>query len=276
MRETAYAKLNLALHVRAREPDGYHRLETVFAFCEDGDELSVDPGQGLSLRLDGPFAPMLSDGPDNLVVRAAHALRRACAIETGAALRLDKRLPIASGIGGGSADAAAALRLLCRFWQVDPGVEELHAIAAALGADVPACLQSTAAWGEGRGDCLTPIVNDLHGAPVLLVNPNVEVSTAEAFGRWNGLDHGPLAVGSAREAALEGRNDLEAPATALAPEITELLAFLRSCGGIMAARMSGSGATCFGLFERPADRDAAAERVRHAHPGWWRLGSRLR
>lgn len=276
MRETAYAKLNLALHVRGREPDGYHRLETVFAFCEHGDELSVAPGEQLSLRVEGPFGAGLGSGPDNLVFRAAEALQQACAVERGAALRLDKQLPVASGIGGGSADAAAALRLLRRFWDASPSASELHAIAADLGADVPACLRSETVWGEGRGDRLSTIEDDLRGMPVLLVNPGVAVSTPEVFRGWGGVDQGPLAAGSAREAALEGRNDLEAPATALAPVMADVLAFLRSCRGVVAARMSGSGATCFALFQQEADRDAAADRARREHPDWWRLASRLR
>lgn len=276
MQETAYAKLNLALHVRGREPDGYHRLETLFAFCEDGDLLSVAPGEELSLAVEGPFGAALGSGPDNLVLRAAERLRQACAVRRGAALRLDKRLPIASGIGGGSADAAATLRLLCRFWDVAPSAPELHAIAADLGADVPACLRSETVRGEGRGDRLSPAEDDLSGAPVLLVNPGVAVSTSDVFRRWDGVDLGPLAAGSARDAALNGRNDLETPATAIAPAIAGVLAFLRSCYGVSAARMSGSGATCFALFEAEGDRDAAAVRVRHAHPDWWQLASRLR
>lgn len=276
MFETAYAKLNLALHVRGREPDGYHRLETLFAFCEHGDEFSVSPAEELGLSIEGPFGAELSSGADNLVWRAAEALRSRYGTQHGAALRLDKRLPVASGIGGGSADAAAALRLLCRFWGLNSRPPELHAIAAALGADVPACLRSETVRGEGRGDRLSIAGNDLHGTPVLLVNPGTPVSTPQVFRNWDGVDRGPLAAGSAREAALKGRNDLEAAATTVAPVIADLLAFLRSCRGVMMARMSGSGATCFALFEREADREAAGQSARHAHPDWWQLASHLR
>ncbi|HEX8442947.1 MAG TPA: 4-(cytidine 5'-diphospho)-2-C-methyl-D-erythritol kinase [Allosphingosinicella sp.] len=276
MRETAYAKLNLALHVRAREPDGYHRLETLFAFCEDGDELSVAADDELELRIEGPFAADLAAGEDNLVLRAAEALRQVCSITSGAALRLDKRLPVASGIGGGSADAAATLRLLCRFWSLRMSAPELHAVAAGLGADVPACLRSETVRGEGRGDRLSAAENDLAGAPVLLVNPGVAVSTPDVFRNWDGVDRGSLAATSARAAALEGRNDLEAPATAVAPVIADALHFLQSCDGVTVARMSGSGATCFALFEREADREAAADHARRAHPDWWQLASHLR
>ena len=269
MEETAYAKLNLALHVRGREADGYHRIETLFAFCADGDLLSVEAGEGLSLRVTGPFAEGLSDGADNLVLRAARALAETIGSGKGAALTLDKRLPVASGIGGGSADAAAALRLLCRWWERDPGQEALHAIAARLGADVPACLRSRTARGEGRGDALTAAhLPGFAGAPVLLVNPRVAVSTAEVFRRWDGIDRGPLGA-DVRPA----RNDLEQPARALAPEIGGVLDALADAS---LARMSGSGATCFALYDDQPARDAAAARIAAAHPGWWLLPTRLR
>src|SRR5687767_6601589 len=174
MHETAFAKLNLALHVRERLPDGYHGLETLFAFCEDGDRLTVAGGDALQLDLTGPFAGGLGAGPDNLVLRAAQALRDRFGVEQGGRLTLDKRLPVAAGLGGGSADAAAALRLLDRWWKLDAREEDLLAIAAALGADVPACLLSEPARGEGRGDLLAPAPDlGLSGTPVLLVNPGV-------------------------------------------------------------------------------------------------------
>jgi 4-diphosphocytidyl-2-C-methyl-D-erythritol kinase len=257
MRETAYAKLNLALHVRAREADGYHRLETLFAFCEDGDVLTVAPGEGLSLTVTGPFADALAGEVDNLVLRAARALG-----VTDTALTLEKNLPVASGIGGGSADAAAALRLL--------GGErgDLVEIAASLGADVPACLASRTARGEARGEQLT-LVGDaaLAGTPVLLVNPRVALSTAQVFAAWDGADRGPL--GDWRE----GRNDLEAPARRLVPEIGAVLDALAEAPF---ARMSGSGATCFGLFDSEVARDEMQARIAAARPGWWTLATRLK
>lgn len=268
MHETAYAKLNLALHVRAREPDGYHRIETVFAFAEEGDGLSVAPGETLSLTVAGPFADALVGEGDNLVLRAARALAERCDVGTGAALMLDKRLPVASGIGGGSADAAAALRLLRRFWRLDIDDADLHAIAATLGADVPACLSSRTMRGEGRGDRLEPIAPPgLAGTPVLLVNPRVPVATAAVFQTWDGVDRGPLVSWEA------GRNDLERPARALAPEIGAVLDALSDA---RTARMSGSGATCFALFDAPEERDAMADRIGASHPHWWRLATALR
>ena len=268
MHETAFAKINLALHVRGRMPDGYHRIETVFAFCEDGDRLEASEGDELELRLTGPFAGDLEADPDNLVLRATRALRERFAVDTGASLTLDKRLPVAAGIGGGSADAAAALRLLVRWWRLEADETLLLDIARGLGADVPACLSSRPARGEGRGDELAPIDEPaLAGAPLLLVNPGVPLSTAAVFAGWDGVDRGPL--GDWRE----GRNDLEPAASRLVPAIREVLAALSEA---QFARLSGSGATCFGLYETEAGRDAAAVRIRAARPSWWTLATRLR
>lgn len=257
MRETAFAKLNLALHVRAREPDGYHRIETIFAFCEDGDVLTAEPADRLSLDLTGPFAADLTGEPDNLVLRVARAV--------GAeqfALTLEKNLPVASGIGGGSADAAAALRLL------GGGRADLPVIAAGLGADIPACLASRTARGEGRGDRIEPLAGEgLAGMPVLLVNPGVALSTAAVFAAWDGIDRGPLVDWR------DGRNDLEAPARRLVPEIGAVLDALADAD---VARMSGSGATCFGLYADSARRDAGQARIAAEHSGWWTFSSRLR
>ena len=268
MDEVGYAKLNLALHVRAREPDGYHRIETVFAFCEDGDRLAARPAERLELEPIGPFAAGLPAGGDDLVLRAARALGERFGVSAGAALTLDKRLPLASGLGGGSADAGAALRLLKRFWRLPAGGAELLDIAAGLGADVPACLLSCPSRGKGRGDILELLdAPDLTGTPVLLVNPGVPLSTAGVFRAWDGVDRGPLADWE------DGRNDLEAAATALVPEIAQVL---RALAGARFARMSGSGATCFGLFGTEAERDEISRRIRASNPHWWQLATRLR
>lgn len=276
--ETAWAKINLALHVRRRMADGYHELETLFAFAEDGDVLSVADAADLSLAMSGPFAAGLGGGPDNLVLCAAAALADAFGIRRGAALHLDKRLPVASGIGGGSADAAATLRLLARHWGLDGGDGRIGEIARALGADVPACLASVAALGRGRGDALTALDGGgrLDGMPLLLVNPGIALSTAAVFADWDGVDRGPVAPGDVIAAALAGRNDLEPAAIRRVPEIGGLIAHLAGCAGVTLARMSGSGATCFALFDTQAARDAAADSVRAAMPGYWCLATRLR
>jgi len=267
-REIAPAKLNLALHVRGKLPDGRHAIETIFAFCTDGDRLSAEAqsaDQGLSLSITGVFAAEISVR-DNLVLRAARALREVAGVEAGAAITLDKRLPVASGIGGGSADAAAALRLLTSLWRIDPRYAQ--DVAPELGSDVPACLLSLSARGDGAGDRLTPIdLSELSGTPLLLVNPRVALSTADVFARWDGEDRGPLGAWRA------GRNDLEDPAIALVPQIETVFAWLATQPGAEFVRMSGSGATCFAVFESKEARDAAADRVPRE---WWRLATALR
>lgn len=264
--ESAPAKLNLALHVRRRRDDGYHELETLFAFCTDGDMLHAVAADELTLSIEGPFAPMLEAGADNLVLRAGRALADAANVKAGAVLTLDKRLPVASGIGGGSADAAAALRLLTRLWRVDPHFAA--AVAPGLGADVPACLLSLTTRGEGVGEALTVVDEPLlSGTPVLLVNPREPLSTADVFRAWDGLDRGPLTDWRS------GRNDLEVPARSLVPAIGEVLSWLSGQEGVTVARMSGSGATCFALFDDEQSRIRAAA----ACPDkWWKLSTFLR
>ena len=263
-REIAPAKLNLALHVRGRRDDGRHDIETVFAFCTDGDRLSAEPADAVSLAVAGVFAAELQE--ENLVTKAAEALRDAAGVTTGAALTLDKRLPVASGIGGGSADAAAALRLLTSLWQIDPA----HAqnIAPRLGSDVPACLLSLPMRGEGAGDEVTPIgLSEVSGAPVLLINPRIPLRTADVFAGWDGVDHGPL------DDWRIGRNDLQPIAIKLVPQIETVLAWLSAQAGADFVRMSGSGATCFALFDSEEGRDRATEAVPRE---WWHLATSLR
>lgn len=285
--ETAYAKINLALHVRARRPDGFHEIESLFAFARDGDNLGAElrtDGE-LSLTIDGPFAEGLGAGPDNLVLRAAEVLRRRHGVTSGAAIRLTKNLPVASGIGGGSADAAAALRLLSRLWKVDhapirhprEGGDSLLDIAATLGSDVPACLVSRTLIGTGRGEALDlRDIPGLSGMPLLLVNPRKRLSTGPVFTGWDGRDRGPLAANSLDAIIAEGRNDLQPPAIALVPEIAEILDAMQRQAGVRLARMSGSGATCFALMESPAALDRAASALAKARPDWWIMTSRVR
>ena len=263
--EPAPAKLNLALHVRGMLTDGRHSLETLFAFCTDGDRLEGEEADDLSLMIGGPFAEGLST-TDNLVLDAANSLREASGVTSGARLFLTKKLPVASGIGGGSADAAAALRLLTKLWGIDPA--HAAAVAPRIGSDVPACLLSMTARGEGAGDALQLVQDSsIPDTPALLVNPAVPLSTSAVFAAWDGIDRGPL--GNWRE----GRNDLEAPARSLAPQIGEVLDWLKGQPGAEFVRMSGSGATCFALFDSEASRDAAAD----ACPSnWWHLPTFLR
>lgn len=271
--ETAPAKINLALHVRARRADGYHELETLFAFLRHGDTVRVEPAVVAAFALTGPFGDALSGEGDNLVTRAARAF--AATFGGGPwAITLDKHLPIASGIGGGSADAAATLRALARLGGAATDDSRLFAMAETLGADVPACLLGRSAVGTGKGEHLVP-VDGLSGVPVLLVNPGVAVATGAVFRMWDGVDRGPLGEGALLARALAGRNDLEPLAREIAPVIGDVVACLQAQPGVTLARMSGSGATCFALFE---DEDACAEAavaIRAAQPGWWCLESAL-
>ena len=265
MRKTAYAKINLALHVRRRREDGYHDLETLFAFVDAGDVLSAAPAAADGVTTLGEFAGGLDNPFDNLVARALNALPR----PQGLAVTLEKNLPVAAGLGGGSADAGAVFRI----------VEALHGLpddwqarAAKLGADVPACVLSKTHIGLGTGTEQLGVEDDLVGAPVLLVNPRVPLSTGPVFEAWDGEDRGQLPEGPASQIAREGRNDLEAPAISLCPVIAEVLAALRDTQPWL-ARMSGSGATCFALYDTAEARDVA----RNAMPSdWWTMTGALR
>ncbi len=267
--ERAPAKLNLALHLRRRREDGYHDLETIFAFTDFGDTLRAELADDLSLRVDGPFAGAAGQGGDNLVLRAARALAEASATSVGARLTLDKVIPVAAGLGGGSADAAATLRLLNRLWEIDWPEARLVDLAAGLGADVAACVGSRTVFGTGRGEALATLDTDWGGTPVLLVNPRVAVSTGPVFAAWDRVDLGPL---DPLLDIADLRNDLAPPALTIAPVIGEVLDWLDSRAGVSLARMSGSGATCFALFDTPK---ACADAARDVHPGWWTVATSL-
>lgn len=261
----AFAKINLALHVRRRRADGYHALETLFAFLDAGDTLAVQPAEAFRLETDGPFAGKAGPDDDNLVTRAAR-------LAHGGSLpplhvRLTKQLPVAAGLGGGSADAAALFRLM--------GADDRHDLAAMLGADIPACLASQPVIGRGTGTELLPVANDVQGLACLLVNPNVPLSTGPVFKAWDGEDRGAMPGGSARQIMLAGRNDLEAPAISLCPVIAEVLDWLARADPLL-ARMSGSGASCFALFETLDEARDAARRCVRDQPGWWTIAGLLR
>ncbi|MEM7497751.1 MAG: 4-(cytidine 5'-diphospho)-2-C-methyl-D-erythritol kinase [Pseudomonadota bacterium] len=270
--EFAPAKVNLFLHLRGVRDDGYHLLESLAVFPELGDTLEWEDGPGLSLSLDGPFGWDLPADADNLVLRAAERLAAAAGLARArGALRLVKNLPVASGIGGGSADAAATLRLLARAWRV----EVPDGLALALGADVPVCTQAPAAcFMEGVGDVLRP-APPLPRFWMVLVNPLKPVETRAVFRATAEKDRPAMAplpeAGFADARALidwlaEGRNDLEPAARSLCPAVSSVLEAL---GTAPLARMSGSGATCFGLFEDRMSAISAADALRTAHPDWW-------
>ena len=275
MQEAARAKVNLYLRVVGRRPDGYHLLDSVAVFPAAADRVGAEPDGRLTLALTGPFGAGLAAEADNLVLRAARALAQAGGVRAGAALTLEKNLPVASGIGGGSADAAAALRVLGRLWGLSLPAAELARIAAGLGADVPVCLGSTPARMGGIGEHLAAAPG-LPPCGMVLVNPGVGVPTPAVF-RARGPGFSPMpelpprwetASDMARDLAPIG-NDLQAAAIGLCPVIADVLAWLRARPGCLLTRMSGSGATCFALF---AHDGAAALAAQDVPAGWWAWG----
>jgi 4-diphosphocytidyl-2-C-methyl-D-erythritol kinase len=270
--EHAAAKINLFLHVGARRNDGFHPLQSLAVFTDAGDVLTLERDRTLTLEIDGPFASGLDGEGDNLVLRAGRALKGGGEGD-GARITLTKNLPVASGIGGGSADAAAALRGLSKIWSRQ---DDLTSLGAALGSDIPVCVASQPAFMEGRGEILRS-VEALPRIAMLLVNPGVAVPTRDVFAALTTRSGTDMALprGRFRDTAdllrfLETtRNDLQAPALAIQPVIGNVLDAMAALPGALFTRMSGSGATCFGLF---ADDDAcqrAAATLRLAHPGWW-------
>lgn len=279
MHETGWAKINLALHVRARRADGYHDIETLFAFIDDGDAIRATVSEADALIIDGEFAEGLSAGSDNLVMRVLALLRARYGADRvpPLAVTLTKRLPVAAGIGGGSADAAAMARLIRTHFLPELGDATLARIVSPLGADIAACVASTTCLGTGAGEELSPVAGlRIEGMPVLLVNPRQPVATGPVFAAWDGIDRGPLYIGADHRAQLIGaRNDLQRPAIAGCPEIADVLLELGALQPWL-ARMSGSGATCFALFDAAAERDAAAAALREQHLDWWLMAGVLR
>ena len=282
--ENGRAKVNLTLRVVGRRVDGYHDLESMVAFADCADRLSLTPGSKLSLTTSGPLARDCGETADNLVFKAAQLLgERVPDLRLGA-FPLDKVLPVAAGIGGGSADAAAALRLLAQANGLALDDARLVEAAKLTGADVPVCLASRACVMTGVGETLLPL--SLPKLPCVMVNPCIPVATKDVFEAL-GLRHGELLVGATDvmraaawpeagasveewvEALSSGSNDLEAPATRIQPVIGEVLSALSATNGAWLARMSGSGATCFAIFENTAEAQRAAQKIKLDHPGWW-------
>jgi 4-diphosphocytidyl-2-C-methyl-D-erythritol kinase len=282
--DSAPAKVNLTLRVLGRRLDGYHDLESLVAFADIGDDLSLTPDGELALTVGGPSAAQAGEGADNLVIKAARALAaRVPGLRFGT-FHLDKRLPVAAGLGGGSADAAAALRLLARANGLAADDPRLFEAARAAGADVPVCLDPRPRLMRGIGDVLSaPLA--LPPLPAVLVNPGVALSTKSVFVRWTAAA-APAAFDGSKFSATLGRdewlqllalhgNDLEPAAIALEPMIAEVLAELRALPGCRLARMSGSGATCFALFAAAAAAIEGANTLAAAHPQWWVRASAL-
>lgn len=273
----APAKVNLYLHVTGRRADGYHLLESLVAFAAVADRLHAEPAAALSLETEGPFAADLAaagNAVDNLVLRAARALQSAAGVTAGARLRLIKRLPVAAGLGGGSADAAAALRLLACLWDVPDAADVFARIAPGLGADVPACLVSAPAVFSGIGEAVVP-AGTLPGCGVLLVNAGEPVPTPAVFAARSGpFSPAEPWLSAAGADELFGRlraraNDLTAAAITVLPAIGEVLGELDRSPGCRLARMSGSGGTCFALYDSAEAAAQAADAVSDHRPGWW-------
>ena len=273
----APAKVNLYLHVTGRRADGYHLLDSLFVFTQDGDKISVQTAPELSLTITGPYASLLSAGEDNIVLKAARALAAVCHIEPKAKIILEKNLPVASGIGGGSADAAAVLKALVRLWNVKISSEKLHETALHLGADVPSCLESKAVQVSGIGDVLMPAPK-LPNFFILLVNSNNPVPTpavfktrAPIFSQARPLTEEITDFDSFVRALSDRHNDLCAAACQIEPTIEQVLRVLKENVYCRLAGMSGSGGTCFGLFLREEEISSAYEEIRSKHPDWWVL-----
>jgi 4-diphosphocytidyl-2-C-methyl-D-erythritol kinase len=273
--EKAPAKVNLTLRVLGRRADGYHDIESLVAFAGVGDALTFKPGDDLALTVGGPAAAAAGDVADNLVLKAARALAERIAGVRLGRFTLSKRLPVAAGLGGGSADAAAALRLLARANALAPDDPRLMQSARATGADVPVCLDPRPRRMRGIGDILSDPL-DLPRLFAVLVNPGVAVATADVFAALAAAPAGqsapaaePLGPAALLAEIAGGRNDLEAPAIELEPAIADVLAVLRKLPGCRLARMSGSGPTCFGLFDSSRTASAAARTLRVGYPAWW-------
>jgi 4-diphosphocytidyl-2-C-methyl-D-erythritol kinase len=271
--EKAPAKVNLTLHVLGRRADGYHEIESLVGFADVGDALTFSSGGALALAVGGPTGPAAGDVADNLVLKAARALAERVADLKLGRFSLSKRLPVAAGLGGGSSDAAAALRLLASANGIARDDPRLMQAAVATGADVPVCLDPRTRRMGGIGEILSDPL-DLPRLPAILVNPGVAVSTRDVFAALRLPPIAPAAqagrpAGTLLDEIANGRNDLEAPAIELEPAIAELLAVLGRLPGCRLARMSGSGATCFGLFESTRAATAAGRTLRVGYPGWW-------
>jgi len=278
--EQAPAKVNLTLRVIGRRPDGYHELESLVAFARVGDRVDFAPGDGLALDVAGAFAAAAGNLADNLVLKAARELkRRAPALALGR-FALTKELPVAAGLGGGSADAGAALRLIARANALALDDPRLADAARASGADVPVCLDPRARVMRGIGEVLSAPL-DLAALPAVLVNPGVPLATkdvfaafarlspAEAAAAFDGAAVSGASVETALAALARGSNDLETAAVALCPAVADALAALGATPGCRLARMSGSGATCFGLYANESAAATAARRIARGHPAWW-------
>ncbi|MFZ4124737.1 MAG: 4-(cytidine 5'-diphospho)-2-C-methyl-D-erythritol kinase [Rickettsiales bacterium] len=269
---TAPAKLNLYLHIHGKRADGYHLLESLVVFTEFGDEITSEADDGLTLSVQGEFADAAGDDTDNLVLRAARELQATCNIIQGARITLSKHIPVGAGLGGGSADAAAALKLLCKLWAVIPSRQQLHAIAETLGADVAMCLESKPLIARGVGDEVTLLDQPLQPLHVVLVYPRIHLSTPQVYGRYQ-HEYTPAQPVISTEALIDAlrptHNQLQRAAISLAPEVAEVLLALSGYPQAKVVRMCGSGSSCFALTHDAQSAQRMAQDIMQRYPHWW-------
>jgi 4-diphosphocytidyl-2-C-methyl-D-erythritol kinase len=278
---TAPAKLNLFLHITGKRQDGYHLLQSVMIFVDVGDTMEFYPHDGFLIDAEGPFAGDLPPPGDNIVYHAARALSDSWGVPLSGGIQLYKNLPIASGVAGGSSNAATALLGLSKLWGLPDDRDRLHKIAVKLGADVPACLVKRPVWAEGIGEKMSPLP---HMPPLhfVLVNPMVATPTAEVFARFRNRVTPPIQYSGRKKTMQEWisdlrlyRNDLTEAAIEVCPDISTVLAALRETPNCHLSRLSGSGATCFGIYDSPPAAQAAVNKLRQQHPRWWVTAANL-
>lgn len=271
----APAKINLFLHLTGRRDDGYHLLQSVMVFVDVGDSLEFSPHDSLFLDVDGPFAGDMPPPHENLIYRAAQMLAAEFKTTPRGAVRLTKNLPVASGIAGGSADCAAALKGFAKLWGFSDERDRIHRIGQQLGADVPACLVAKPVWAEGIGEKMMPL-HDMPALHFVLANPMVATPTPEVFRRYRNRFCPPIQFSGRKKSMQEWiadikryRNDLTDPAMEVTPEIRTVLQALQETPNCQVARLSGSGATCFGIYEHAETARAAVNKLKMDHPRWW-------
>lgn len=289
MKITAPAKLNLFFHITGRRPDHYHLIESIFAFTQFGDDIEITSSEKITLKIDGNFSAVLQNESieNNLILRAAHLLQKTAEVKTGAAITLKKNIPIAAGLGGGSSDAAAILKTLNQFWNINLDEKKLAEMGLTLGADIPVCLYQQSAFVFGIGEIITPITLPVSDLYILLVNPNKPLSTKTVFETYH-QNTAPFSssvqkniVCACEQEKLffdfltRNKNDLELPATQLMPEISEILSTLKKQNGCALSKMSGSGPTCFALFKNKSAAENAALDIQNHYPTWWIQLTRL-
>lgn len=272
----ARAKINLSLLITGRKPDGYHTLDSIILFVNFCDRLSFKIDNEISLEITGPFGNALENGANNLIVKAAVAFQNKCKLNAGVAVRLEKNIPVSAGLGGGSSNAAMTLLALNQLFETDLSFVSLSEIGLTLGADVPVCLFGETARVQGVGEKIEPFVFH-HKLGVLLVNPRIPLSTAKVFSQFNARYSEIMSANTLNElsmmktlSSLKGlKNDLELPATQLCPEVSKVLQALRGEADCIGAGLSGSGPTCFGLFETFTKAERATQRIRKQNTNWW-------